>query len=159
MTDIQDEPPVQKEPRQAEGERSRPPIPSPPTPSAPACSEASRFRPPIKPLAPRARPSPDRVPPPRRELPLPSVKGVSRTEIIPVRLTPRRLARLEATRGRWALPPLLRLPIFHGLLTFFCLAFLPQHPLSIPIALGLSSVIVFYIHVLANCLGYRLQSQ
>jgi hypothetical protein len=116
------------------------------------------FRPPMKPLIPRARPSPERVPPPKREEPLPPVKGVSRTEITPVFLVPRRQARGEPGRGRWEIPPLLRLPIFHGLLTFFCLAFLPPRPLSIPIALGLSSVIVFYILVLANCQGFHLQS-
>ncbi len=119
----------------------------------------ARFRPPWKPYIPRARPSPDRIPPPHREIPLPPVHGVLPGEIAPVRLVPRRYPGRRISRSSpGQLPPALRLPVFHGLLTFFCLAFLPQHPLSIPIALGLSSVIVFYIHVLANLLGYRLKT-
>ena len=134
MPDAQDEPPI-------------PPIP------------CSSFHPPWKAPIRRARPSPDRVPPPLCETPLPPVSGVSRAEILPVRLVPRRLSHPEAGRRRWELPPPLRLPVFHGLLAFFCLAFLPRHPLSIPTALGISCVIVFYIHVLANLLGFRLQSR
>jgi hypothetical protein len=55
---------------------------------------------------------------------------------------------------RRALPVALRLPALHALLSFVFLALLPQHPLSIPTALGLAFGVVVYIQVLAYGEGY-----
>jgi hypothetical protein len=53
---------------------------------------------------------------------------------------------------------MLRLPLFHALLSFICLALLPPRPLSIPVALGLAFAIVLYIQILAYRAGYRLDA-
>jgi hypothetical protein len=48
-----------------------------------------------------------------------------------------------------SLPAPLRLPLLHALLSFIFLSLLPQHPLSIPTALGLAFACIFYIQFLA----------
>ena len=59
------------------------------------------------------------------------------------------------TPRRW-IPPLLRLPLFHALLSVLILACLPHHPLSIPTALGLAFAVTFYVQVLAYRAGFSL---
>lgn len=51
----------------------------------------------------------------------------------------------------------LRLPILQALLTFLFLGLLPRHPLSIPLALGLSAVVLVYVQIIAYAMGYRLR--
>jgi len=51
----------------------------------------------------------------------------------------------------------LRLPILQAMLTFLILAQLPRHPLSIPLALGLSAVVLVYVQIIAYAMGYRLR--
>ena len=65
------------------------------------------------------------------------------TQIHRIRLI-RRLPPLPP-KDRRGLPASLRLPLFHALLSFIFLSLLPQHPLSIPTALGLAFVIIVYL--------------
>ena len=48
-----------------------------------------------------------------------------------------------------------RLPLLHAVLTFTFLALLPVHPMAMPTALGVSSLAMVYIHLLANGCGYH----
>lgn len=78
----------------------------------------------------------------------------------PPLLVPRyRLLRRPSWISREALPVPLRLPLLHALLSFIFIALLPQHPVSIPTALGAAFLIVFYLLFFALRAGYRFQSE
>jgi hypothetical protein len=96
--------------------------------------------------------------PPRLRLKLPFRPKrptlVPRIRLIPPLLHPP----LRPGKNR-SLPIPLRLPLLHALLSFVFLALLPQHPLSIPTALGLAFAVAFYIHFAANQMGYRWRKE
>lgn len=60
--------------------------------------------------------------------------------------------------SRGALPVPLRLPLLHALLSFIFIALLPQHPLSIPTALGAAFLVVFYILFFALRAGLQFET-
>lgn len=65
--------------------------------------------------------------------------------------------RLRPTWLRMHPTPLpLRLPLIHAVLSFLCLSLLPARPLSIPTALGIATVLIVYLQILAYRTGYRL---
>jgi hypothetical protein len=53
----------------------------------------------------------------------------------------------------------LRLPLLHALLSFIFIALLPQHPLSIPTALGAAFLVVFYLQFFAFRAGYHFRTE
>lgn len=65
----------------------------------------------------------------------------------------------ELRGGIRVTPNLVRLPIFHALLSFGLLAGLPHdEPLSIPTALGAAAAAIVYIQLLAYRGGWRLRA-
>ena len=83
----------------------------------------------------------------------PPLRLIPAAEPLPL---PPDLPRLRRKTPRRWIPPLLRLPLFHALLSVLILACLPHHPLSIPTALGLAFAVTFYVQVLAYRAGFSL---
>lgn len=102
-----------------------------------------------------------RIPPPVRRVEHPSQVELPPWPpgfVPPIQPVNLRRRTKEPPPRRPAIPAMLRLPLFHALLSFICLALLPPRPLSIPVALGLAFAIVLYIQILAYRAGYRLDA-